>query len=119
MRLASYAVVATTIRLVVVVVISAKLYSAYKSNLLRRILSLLGKPLVDLFQSYLYLSLGLLYRSLVIVASLLVLILRVIRSPTIITLEPSNRFRIISSKSWLLLELISRLLIVVLQPFNS
>ena len=119
MRLASCAVVATTIRLVVAVVMSAKLYSACKSDLLRRILSLLGKPLVGLLRSYLYLSSGLLCRSLVIVASLLALISRVVRSPTIVTLEPSNRFRVISGKSWLLLELISRLLIVVLQPFNS
>ena len=118
-RLASCAVVAITVRLVVAVVISAKLYSVYKSDPLRRILSLLGKPLVGLLRSHLYLSSGLLRRSLIIAASLPALILRVVRSPTIATLEPSNRFRVISGKSWLLLKSISRLLMVVSRPFNS
>ena len=117
-RLASCAVVVTTIRLVVAVVISTKLYSACKSDPLRRILSLLGKPLVGLLRSRLYLSLGLLCRSLVIAASLPALISRVVRSPTIATLEPSNKFRVMSGKSWLLLESISRLLMIVSRPFN-
>ena len=118
-RLASCAVVATTVRLVVAVVMSAKLYSACKSDPLRRILSLLGKPLVGLLRSRLYLSSGLLRRSLVIAASLPALTSRVVRSPTIATLEPSNGFRVMSGKSWLLLESISRLLMVVSRPFNS
>ena len=88
-----------TIRLVVAIVISAKLYSVYKSDPLRRILSLLDKSLIDLLRSRLYLSLNLLYKSLVIVASLLALISRVIRLSMIATLESSNRFRVISSKS--------------------
>ena len=99
MRLASCAVVVTTIHLVIAIVISTKLYSAYKSDLLRRILSLLGKPLIDLLRSHLYLSSGLLCRSLVIAVSLLALILRVVRSPIIATLKPSNRFRVMSNKS--------------------
>ena len=99
MQLAFYVVVIITIHLVIAVVISAKLYSTYKSNLLRRILSLLDKPLIGLLRSRLYLFSGLLHRFLVIVTSLLALILRIIRSPTIATLKPSNRFRIISSKS--------------------
>ena len=118
-QLASCTIVATTVCLVVAVVMLAKLYSAYKSDPLRRILSLLGKPLVGLLRSRLYLSLGLLCRSLIIVASLLALISRVVRLPIIATLKPSNRFRVISSKSWLLLESILRLLMVVSWPFNS